>query len=84
MAVGTKFKKQTGPFEKDTIPIVLLDEAFGIFRDKCEEFPSETLSLMNLPTPVVVGIARSQSVKWQTRKCLKDVRRLSLLPSRHN
>ena len=56
-AVGTKFRKYTGPdriigcnrpYEKDTIPIALLDEAFGIFRDKCEDLPSETaLTLLN-------------------------------------
>ena len=52
MAVGAKFRNHTGPgraigcnrpYEKDTIPIALLDEAFGIFKDKCEGLPSLTL-----------------------------------------
>ncbi|KAI0252373.1 hypothetical protein BJV78DRAFT_350633 [Lactifluus subvellereus] len=29
------------PFEYDTIPLVLLHEAFGIFKDRCEAAPSE-------------------------------------------
>jgi hypothetical protein len=57
MEVGAKFRNHTGPdraigcnrpYEKDTIPIVLLDEAFGIFKDKCEDLLSETaLTLLN-------------------------------------
>jgi hypothetical protein len=41
------------PYETDTIPVALLHPAFGIFKDRCKEPPSElALSLLNTLTPV--------------------------------
>ncbi|KAF8339438.1 hypothetical protein F5887DRAFT_979972 [Amanita rubescens] len=50
LAVSSEFQKITGPehgiafnrpFEPFTIPLVLLHEAFAIFKDRCEKAPSE-------------------------------------------
>lgn len=49
LAVAKKFKTISGPddaigcnrpFENDTIPINLLDETFGLFKDRCRKPPS--------------------------------------------
>ena len=50
LAPSREFKKIAGsehiigcnrPFESDTLPLVLLHEAFGIFENRCETAPSE-------------------------------------------
>jgi hypothetical protein len=65
LAASPQFKTVAGldkiigcnrPFERDTIPIVLLHEAFGVFRDRCADLPStKALLLLDKLTEACCG-----------------------------
>ncbi|KAK2460464.1 hypothetical protein APHAL10511_007511 [Amanita phalloides] len=79
LATSYRFQKITGPehgiafnrpFEPFTVPLVLLDEAFAIFKDRCEKVPSErALICLNELVPVAcewhgVELARRTAIQY--------------------
>ncbi|TDL21489.1 hypothetical protein BD410DRAFT_293162 [Rickenella mellea] len=57
------------PFVYNTIPLVLLHEAFGIFKDKCETPPSDQHSPVLTNSPFWYANGTSRRPTGEQRSC---------------
>ncbi|KAF7970321.1 hypothetical protein HWV62_24398 [Athelia sp. TMB] len=90
LAVATQFKAISGPedaigcnhpFENDTVPICLLDETFGLFKDRCRRPPSTKAMtlLVELASAVCEWHNSEDSRKLALRRLFKSKAELSFM-----